>query len=921
MNKLVKLFLCLILLTGIIFADDTETEDPDSDDPLYNYHHDIYDESISGDKNSRASYFDTDVMCQVVVDESDIQNYDSAVIHEFRSNAKAGQIADNDSTGEMIQYYFNAKNIYFGLYDEVSEAKEACKLIFNTANNVKKALWDGNREFSYVAEGTTGGTHLLINKDCINPSKDSDNCSISSVRTGREEALNRFFQIINKYYPHIKESWKNEKPTPNQEYENYLDEVIYRSIIAEYANSVFNVELSNGDVINFGGGAAKDRRILNNKVYKNQSGRVSAYQRFGPNIRFVPYFGEQSFSIETLDKIVSAVAQGKMSTISDIKSALETSSTYVSTTVYPNRAPVLNNSDIKKGLSDPRVNAFGLTGAKAGADASIGNMYLGISKILVAIINAFLGDEIVTLLWELVESLETSSIWTILIVPALSILTTFGMVFFIISLVNHGRKYGFGREDARPFMGRLFGGILTLGILAILAINPTSLNKIPRVLTTFVDEVIEYTMMNDATVKSDDVVYSEDTDGFMSAAVWKKSIFEPWCEGTFQTDYDHLWTYYSGHSESHQMPQSHDETHESDENGNVTFDSAGMTGDIGVPLGGEYTSKNWAIFAWSTQSIFHIDSNENRYFITIEDSDEQEMREEVSWPNAFTTYGNKNIYADAFKWIDAKLNISYQYGENGHRMPNYTDAKGYVETFKSAGRSSLYMSLLLLLITPTIIEKYTQFTYLLIITIRIMVAAIQNLFKEKSFTKVFPEYVDHFKAYLVASIKLGILVILYYNLASIYSVANTILFAFLAITIQLVNIQNLRKAKYTVDRYLEEGAVDSNRKERRVAIIDMNIMENYQKASRLKDDDWKDVAPNPKAAAEYISKMIASDPQIHQNCGTPDFRIIAKLCDQREKEVREANKGKRDVIGILYEDVNFQIRWADYKDKSSKEDT
>lgn len=872
MKKLLVILLCLFAFITPIFAEPTADEDGESTDQNSSGY------SYGGDKTTDESgylnYWPTENICQLELNQNNKDSREAAIIREIKSTVTVDDVdtGNGEITTEFSMYYFNIGSNYFGTYGKVDDAIKECTNVYDAINGIIDMVHEDSDHDGYIDDTSftfkpiKGKEQTLrLNWEC-----EGELCTMQTMDISKEEALKKFFQILgsSETGKKAKEALPKNKPTKLQSLETYYEDIIQKSILAENFNPVFNIDLTDGEVLSFDKDAVDNRTEINDLILNGTTNQYSAYQRFGPNISFVPYFGERGFNIEFLDRLYSAYTQDKLGTLSGIKDVLEDSSVQLSTMAYQGRAYVLPDNSSNR-LYDPRVSAYAFTtSVNTATDAALGNFYLSIAKFIVAVINSFLTDEILRATMNLIEKIQKSSLWSTLIVPLIYTSVAIGVAALIVSLVKHARNYARGKEDIKPFLGRFFGNFLIIGIIYLLAVNPTAVNFVPNTIMKFATDINEMLLLRQSTVNqpfNDDVVNTSVPDGStISASTWRVAIFNPWCRGMFQTDYDNLFTHYAvdrsgapldDYYKIDQTYQNIEEIeeqyyHNADKDGKISYDSAGMTGDVGVPLGDGYESKNWAIFAWSTQSIYHIDSNKARYII-VDDEGNEQQREYVSWPNAQTTPGNSDIYADTFRWLDAKLNISPGYANGRTKIYNYPEANKYKQTFVEEGINAIKLSCMLLILIPTIFVKYKSYLLLSILSIQIVIYGIINLFKENNFTKLFPKYVKTTKDFLMANIKLIILVNLYYRIAG-KSTLNNFIFLALAVIVQIATIERAEAAALSAYSFFKNGS--QNKKTGQKAKF--SFVQNMEDSETYVIYDISEIADILKNAISIMNKPI-----------------------------------------------------------------
>lgn len=540
----------------------------------------------------------------------------------------------------------------------------------------------------------------------------------------------------------------------------WLDEIHETSILGDYHNTVFSKFHFNGLLMGKVDDLfTKDIAEINREILVGTSTKYSIFDRFGYGVYFIPYYGESTFDMGVVDYIYSAWDQDKLDKL-NIKDIFRNSPTYLGTTAYKGRYAVLSNELVKQGMVDTRVTAQN-DAISTSIAALHGNNYLRISEVFFSIVNVLMSSELFDAIFDVVESLERSSVWGFAIKPTIIFLLTIAVAAFILTLARHGRKFALGSESAKEFVIRFFGGLLSLGLIYAMIANPIGLNNAVRTLVNGTDIIIGQTISLTGVggASSSDI-----KESVLKSEVYETAIFEPWIHGMFGKrengewyDYDHLYTQYASVSEDKKYPQSHDDSHTAKEDGTKTYDSAGMTGDVWVDLGGGKQERNWAAFILSCSTKYHIAND-------LGQDPEAFNIDEVSFPVSRLSANNKNIYGDDFRWIDAMLNISPEYGTDGVVIPSYTDSRKYDQHFVSGGLQALWRTALLIMLMPPILEKLFAFLNLVIITFKLIFFSLLDLFKENKLIEAWNDFKTNFGKYIVASIKLLALCMIYVQL-------------------------------------------------------------------------------------------------------------------------------------------------------------
>lgn len=635
-----------------------------------------------------------------------------------------------------------------------------------------------------------------------------------------------------------------------------------RSFVGEMKNPNFVVSLTDGGVLD-SKEKNKDRLNINNEILVGTDKTYSLYERFGPNISFVPYLGESSFDLTRFDYLYSAYQQGKMDKIELDKLSLDTiSSTYLGTKTYENRPPVLNEELIRSsGMKDTRVNVMNKDFSIA-SSAVFGNMMLGISKYIFRLTTVLMGNEFLEYVFNTVEELETTDFWDSAIVIPLMAVITLGMIFAMFSFAKHVKAWVNGKESfagwGKSPIYRLIEIVACLAICLTLLNTPNMFNKPLKTITFGISNLFDEFITQ--TAKSDIVNGSESisTSPKMEQALWEKAIFNPWVKGTFGKnqetgewyDYEHLYTQFATDLDSNQgkLSQDYNEYLKSEDD-KLVYDSANATGDVKVSVGGK-DIRNWAAFVWSTQSIYHLDTTTELEVDAEAETEEdlEELEKIVSWPYATRTYKNKNIYLDNYRWADALLNVGYGYDKDGNKIINYQQSRPYKPYFKSMGKEALMNSLILLFMMPILVQRIYYFAMISILTITMIFYAVYGLFKENEVFKFWPQFVDNLKHYFLATAKLYVLTIFYINLIG-KGLIYTLLFIFMSVLLLSYDLRTLtRKAKQYKQKFdaLQKGE-DINKLQTGIyyakvgATDDVFVEATAKYADALTEDELKNI--------------------------------------------------------------------------------
>lgn len=493
----------------------------------------------------------------------------------------------------------------------------------------------------------------------------------------------------------------------------------------------------------------------------NPTDTFSLFELFGEDLHWYRYFGETTHTPKLLDHIWSAVDQDKTDQLLNhpIATIQYEASNYLSCQVYPGRPEVLSVADLDNGDVDPRVSALTF-GMFNGYDYVLGDFNMTISKYIVSMVSFLAGPDLLNDVVEVLEKIEESDNWKYIKVVVM-VAVGFAMVGFILSIVKKAFHYAKGTGAARDVITRFVVGFLALGLIFAGCANPAILNGTIKNGIGVID-----TMFNSALAKAienDEVIAVVDEDKATHAALWKTAIFNAWCRGQFSgMEYKELYTQFSTlESGQSKMPQSHDKLDYTDMSGDPIFDSATLTGDVGVPVGGGKTIKNWAAYLYSCGTKYHIDSTLDK-----DGAANIDTTKAYYFPHSslVTTANDPSLEADVFRIVDAQYNISPQYFVSGSEINSYINANEKLKThYIRESTKMLVNSGLLIFLVPVIYQKMFNFILLMITIFKMIWFSLMELVKPDSgLGEFWSTLKKHFFGYFVASMKLCLLVSLYY---------------------------------------------------------------------------------------------------------------------------------------------------------------
>ncbi|MBQ8218180.1 MAG: hypothetical protein IJZ79_02650 [Bacilli bacterium] len=541
-----------------------------------------------------------------------------------------------------------------------------------------------------------------------------------------------------------------------------------RGIIYSYASSVVLYPRNGGMIIN----AAENDNIYDRNVEvftgyvsklqgsSDTSTTYSLFELYGEDLHWYRYFGEATYQPNLMDHVWSAIDQDKVDDLISFSTIDYDATNYLSCNVYPDRPMVLSSADLDNGDKDPRVSALSV-GWFNGFFYVSGSAKMAFAKWLVALVAFLTGPEIREVLVDIIEWIESTTIWAG-IRPVIFLLLGFAMVGFIISLVGKAIRYAKGNGSMREAVGRFLVGFAMLGLLFAATYNPSVFNQTIDKVVNVVDNIFNATLAE--SLQNDEVIAVQDPSLATHAVLWKKAIFNPWCRGQFDNlEYNELYTHYASLSTGQSvMPQSHEVIDPDDMTGKAFYDSASLTGDVFVPRGGGVEVRNWAAYLMSCGTPYHIDSTLNEETATNID-----LTGTIQFPNftTNTTANNPEIPADLFRIIDAQMDISPQYFANGSQNLNYQAAHGLKPHYEAQSIVMLFNASMLAFLIPVIFQKIMAFALLMMTTFKLIYFSILEIFKEgNGFKPFFDSLKKSFVDYFTACLKLNVLIVLYYVL-------------------------------------------------------------------------------------------------------------------------------------------------------------
>lgn len=627
------------------------------------------------------------------------------------------------------------------------------------------------------------------------------------------------------------------------------------SLTEEFISPVVEMEISDGSALFTLDEEKQLREQINNEIYLSIKNGVSTnentyslYDRFGPKLQFIQYYGEETVGITLFDHIVSTILQGAIGDLS-IKEIVYSPPIYLSNKVYEGRPFVLTRAMVDAGYKDPRVTMaandhigtrFGLVHSK---------LLLGISQTIVSVVSFLLSNTIQWFVYDKFRWFVQTEAWTVVIKNVFWFLMAALGIVFIFHTIKHARKYLLGNESLKQLLTRLIVVLLTFSLLILLITSPTFVLDTTYKVTTFTDslfgEMVESRNQDDEVISSKSSTYASskeetssentvttttgetavkesDADSTESkigkdsplqfnnateAWVWKIALFQPWCKGTFGDRYENLYTqFYEGElkKDVKKMEQSYVPDHKALDSikldsENSFYDSASLTGDVKVDLGGGKQVRNWAALLWSTTSTYHIDT-------TTHIKEESITASSVKFPTALRT-SDGSLYADMFRVIDAKMDISPQYlVENDEvvELQNYTNAKIFETNYYGAGWEMLWKSLLLLALLPILIMKLKAYFVLILQFVKgLYYGMVEFVTENQGLSKWWADIKESVVNYMYRSLQAYILIYIYCTFTDLDNFLLNIAFVLLAVIITFSSFRDVIGAVDNIKRNIK----------------------------------------------------------------------------------------------------------------------
>lgn len=571
---------------------------------------------------------------------------------------------------------------------------------------------------------------------------------------------------------------------------------------------ISNVSITNGSSLFTTDKEKEKRQEINLEIYNSiiegvsssDSEQYSLYDRFGPKLQFVQYYGEETSELKLFDHIISSafITHEDIEIKEDILNY--ESLIYLSNNVYAKRPTVLSSEMVSAGYEDPRVTLYHRGNVGEGTILVHANILLSISSFTVNLMNKLLNNDFQNYAYERILALAEDNVLTEM---GETIFIAIGFILFIVfifSLVKHVATFLAGKNTIGRIVTRIIMCFISLGFIFLVIYNPSDTIKWGHYIVNSTDTIFKEGLQEVSFKQDDEVVSSSSIDNVLEAYMWRTALFEPWCEGTFGTKYENLYTQFDTDSSHKKMPQSYVKDHESipDSSTNVYYDSATLTGDVVVDVGKGKQIRNWGAFLYSALSEYHIDATMFIDAITVEE-------ETLSYKALRTADGAYN--ADLFRVIDAKMNISPEYMKDDGKeitVDSYTNSNQFETHYYKAGWSMLWRALLMLMLLPVVVLKISAYFRVLFNFFKGIYYGMVEILKENQglsdwWTKFKQAIIDYF----YRSIQLYILIIMYINFIQKDNIIFTIMFIVLTLVVTAITPKDIYRAGLTTKRNLQ----------------------------------------------------------------------------------------------------------------------
>ena len=453
------------------------------------------------------------------------------------------------------------------------------------------------------------------------------------------------------------------------------------------------------------------RKELNYKIAIGEDvGHVSLYDRFGGELAYNYYTGEQIIKTNAADKLytaVQSVSQDGFKFENVVSLVLQEDSEYTNK-FYQNR-PELKDSN-----NDPRAAAYKTITPLESVGLGISNLFLKTAEFIVDLAGFLLDGSLINRIAELLTNIVSSDAWKPIqemfdkaIIPILWI----AMIVFV------GRNAFVYLKQGNASLRRIIVKSLSMFvsifiIMAMLAQPATVIGIYQKFLT--IGETLTAESINQ-TAEDNEIIHSDNNDNVIKASLWEPAIFRPWVEATFGgTKYEELYT------PTYATPDNNHKVYD------VNSEAFNRIGNIGVPISANRDEdvKNWAALAYSCSSIYHLPGiKEEMPLINIEDPYSIE-----AWPKAQLLSGSNYIYPDDLRWVDAYLKVGELDPNGDSKLTSpYINTRQYQSKHFESAIKSLWLALLLIPVIILGFKKLVESITFICSFAVIIVRGVQNV--------------------------------------------------------------------------------------------------------------------------------------------------------------------------------------------------
>lgn len=636
----------------------------------------------------------------------------------------------------------------------------------------------------------------------------------------------------------------------------------------------------------------EDRQKLNYNILTGQQSEVvSLFDRFGGDILFPMYTGEERITTGVADKIYTNVKQNAEGDWL-IESVIDLFSTDESSFVgnYYNGRPALKT---EKEL-DPRVAAYSPTPIAATFTRNSANYLFSTGKIITNAVTILTANKLATLVCDSIEEwlAPTSELRESIARTTRSLMPVF-IIFFMFFIVR--AAWGWLRTGSQSLLKVLldvFGAFISIGLVFTIIANPMSFVNISRAFVTFTENITAEAIK--ATNKDDEIIYSSNNNNVIEATLWEEAIFKPWINGIFEgVDYENLYTTFSNKPTEQQWQLS--QTAANDIGNIVVYRSSTGTDDV----------QNWGALAYSCSSFFHIDATAKPQIDIAKEGKDAWMM----WPRATIVGTSEIIYQDDFRWIDASLKVG-QYDENDEKAEflssPYQNFRSYtLEYYDGAAKRAIWLSILLIPLGLVGLKKVWNQLLLIFNFATMLVRSCVNIAKPDddqyntlgNLKVAFTPLIN----LLYYSIILAALIVLYKSIGVSPNIWVQLVYFVVAIYIARLKPQTLVDKGKGFRDSIKSGVINANNRIKTAQTF------NVRAAAASLPDSVKQAAADKAQEEKEIERQEESEEE-----GAYDSKIDIELYFKAESECLKHNdKTSANRYSILVSEIRTAEKYRD----------